>query len=151
MTTQEGLNHLLTSISGISKWAGDYQFDTPRLTAYSDLIGVLPNAHIALHMGSEHPLRSLLEKYNVSVESLDADLLTSPKLGINGRIELHQLQYDTIQCDNALLQLTTLSPSRPLLLDPLTHVSQQLPSEAMRPLLLSELSDQFSSHDLAQR
>ena len=151
VTTQEGLNHLLTSISGISKWAGEYQFDTPRLTAYSDLIGVLPNAHIALHMGSEHPLRSLLEKYNVSVESLDADLLTSPKLGINGRIELHQLQYDTIQCDNALLQLTTLSPSRPILLDHLTHVSQQLPSEAMRPLLLSDLSDQFSSDELAQR
>ena len=151
VTTQEGLSHLLTSISGISKWAGEYQFDTPRLTAYSDLIGVLPNAHIALHMGSEHPLRSLLEKYNISVESLDADLLTSPKLGINGRIELHQLQYDTIQCDNALLQLTTLSPSRPILLDHLTHVSQQLPSEAMRPLLLSDLSDQFSSEELAQR
>ena len=151
VTTQEGLSQLLTSISGISKWAGEYQFDTPRLTAYSDLIGVLPNAHIALHMGSEHPLRSLLEKYNVSVESLDADLLTSPKLGINGRIELHQLQYDTIQCDNALLQLTTLSPSRPILLDHLNHVSQQLPSEAMRPLLLSDLSDQFNSEELAQR
>lgn len=151
VTTQEGLTPLLTSISGISKWAGGYQFDSPRLTAYSDLIGVLPNAHIALHMGSEHPLRSLLERYNVSVESLDADLLTSPKLGINGRIELHQLQYDTIQCDNALLQLTTLSPSRPILLDHLTHVSQQLPSEAMRPLLLSDLSDQFNSDELAQQ
>ena len=151
VTTQEGLTPLLTSIAGISKWAGEYQFDTPRLTAYSDLIGVLPNAHIALHMGSEHPLRSLLERYNVSVESLDADLLTSPKLGINGRIELHQLQYDTIQCDNALLQLTTLSPSRPILLDHLTHVSQQLPSEAMRPLLLSDLSDQFNSDELAQQ
>lgn len=151
VTTQEGLTPLLTSITGISKWAGEYQFDTPRLTAYSDLIGVLPNAHIALHMGSEHPLRSLLERYNVSVESLDADLLTSPKLGINGRIELHQLQYDTIQCDNALLQLTTLSPSRPILLDHLTHESQQLPSEAMRPLLLSDLSDQFNSDELAQQ
>ena len=151
VTTQEGLTPLLTSISGISKWAGGYQFDSPRLTAYSDLIGVLPNAHIALHMGSEHPIRSLLERYNVSVESLDADLLTSPKLGINGRIELHQLQYDTIQCDNALLQLTTLSPSRPILLDHLTHVSQQLPSEAMRPLLLSDLSDQFNSDELAQQ
>lgn len=151
VTTQEGLTPLLTSISGISKWAGGYQFDSPRLTAYSDLIGVLPNAHIALHMGSEHPLRSLLERYNVSVESLDTDLLTSPKLGINGRIELHQLQYDTIQCDNALLQLTTLSPSRPILLDHLTHVSQQLPSEAMRPLLLSDLSDQFNSDELAQQ
>lgn len=151
VTTQEGLTPLLTSIAGISKWAGEYQFDTPRLTAYSDLIGVLPNAHIALHMGSEHPLRSLLERYNVSVESLDTDLLTSPKLGINGRIELHQLQYDTIQCDNALLQLTTLSPSRPILLDHLTHVSQQLPSEAMRPLLLSDLSDQFNSDELAQQ
>ncbi len=151
VTTQEGLTPLLTSISGISKWAGGYQFDSPRLTAYSDLIGVLPNAHIALHMGSEHPLRSLLERYNVSVESLDADLLTSPKLGINGRIELHQLQYDTIQCDNALLQLTTLSPSRPILLDHLTHVSQQLPSEAMRPQLLSDLSDQFNSDELAQQ
>ena len=151
VTTQEGLTPLLTSISGISKWAGGYQFDSPRLTAYSDLIGVLPNAHIALHMGSEHPLRSLLERYNVSVESLDADLLTSPKLGINGRIELHQLQYDTIQCNNALLQLTTLSPSRPILLDHLTHVSQQLPSEAMRPLLLSDLSDQFNSDELAQQ
>ncbi len=151
VTTQEGLNHLLTSISGISKWAGEYHFDKPRLTAYSDLIGVLPDAHIALHMGPKHPLRSLLERYNVSVESLDADLLTSPKLGINGRIDLHQLQYDTIQCDNALLQLTTLSPSRPILLDHLTHVSQQLPSEAMRPLLLSDLSDQFSSDKMAQR
>ena len=151
VTTQEGLTPLLTSIAGISKWAGGYQFDSPRLTAYSDLIGVLPNAHIALHMGSEHPIRSLLERYNVSVESLDADLLTSPKLGINGRIELHQLQYDTIQCDNALLQLTTLSPSRPILLDHLTHVSQQLPSEAMRPLLLSDLSDQFNSDELAQQ
>lgn len=151
VTTQEGLTPLLTSIAGISKWAGGYQFDSPRLTAYSDLIDVLPNAHIALHMGSEHPLRSLLERYNVSVESLDADLLTSPKLGINGRIELHQLQYDTIQCDNALLQLTTLSPSRPILLDHLTHVSQQLPSEAMRPLLLSDLSDQFNSDELAQQ
>ena len=151
VTTQEGLNKLLASISGLSKWAGEYQFDKPRLTAYSDLISVLPNAQIALHLGSRHPLRSLLEKYNVSVESLDADLLTSPNLGINGRIELHQLQYDTIQCDNALLQLTTLSPSRPILLDHLTHVSQQLPSEAMRPLLLSDLSDQFSSDDLTQR
>ena len=151
VTTQEGLTPLLTSITGISKWTSEYQFDTPRLTAYSDLIGVLPNAHIALHMGSEHPLRSLLERYNVSVESLDADLLTSPKLGINGRIELHQLQYDTIQCNNALLQLTTLSPSRPILLDLLTHVSQQLPSEAMRPLLLSDLSDQFNSDELAQQ
>lgn len=151
VTTQEGQTSLLTSIAGISKWAKGYQFDSPRLTAYSDLIGVLPNAHIALHMGSEHPLGSLLERYNVSVESLDADLLTSPKLGINGRIELHQLQYDTIQCDNALLQLTTLSPSRPILLDHLTHVSQQLPSEAMRPLLLSDLYDQFNSDELAQQ
>lgn len=102
-------------------------------------------------MGSHHPLRSLLKKYNISVESLDADLLTSPNLGINRRIELYQLQYDTIQYDNALLQSTTLTPSRPTFLDHLTRVNQQLPSEAMRPLLLSGLSDQFNFNNLAQR
>ena len=145
VATQEGLGSLLTSITGVSKWAGNYHFDTPSLTAYSDLMAVLPNAHISLHMGTEHPLQTLLEQYNISLEALDADLLTSPDLGINGRIQLHQLQYDTLQCDEAVLQLTTLSPSRPILFDHLTHVSQMLPSESMRPLLLFNLSSQFSS------
>lgn len=151
MTTQEGLNPLLTSITGVSKWIEGYHFDSPQLTAYSDLIGVLPSLHLFLRMGPEHPLQSLLERYNLSIGSLDADLLTDSRLGINGRIELHQLQYDTIQCDDALLQLTTLLMNRPVLFDHLAHVSQQLPSEAMRPLLLSDLSDQFDSDQFAEQ
>lgn len=150
VTAQEGMKELLTSIAGVSQWIEGYRFDAPQLTTYSDLLRTLPRAHLTAHIGARHPLRSLLQTHGVSVESLEADLHTSPKQGISGQVQLYDLQYDTLRCDKALLQLSTLSLDRPVLIDRLTHVSQQLPSEAMRPLLLYDLSNQFESKGLGK-
>lgn len=151
LSTDEGLSSFLNSIAKVSTWASNYQFDNPKLTAYSDLIASLPATQLSLHAGKDNPLSTLLKEQAIAFKDLQVELRTDPRSGIEGSILADHLQYDTIQSDRVSVKISTLFPSQPVILDQLSGIAEQLPSDEMRPLLMSDLHQQFDQPRLSTR
>ena len=107
LSASGGYEALLDQVMKLSDEVADQLKE--RVIDQPKLLSMLPTMHIDIKSGSDNPLMTLLQQYDVSYKTLNIDLTTSPETGLNGSGYAYSLVADSNYIDTIDFKLTTRS------------------------------------------
>ncbi len=106
VATLKSTDHLQVIIDRFSNYATQFvsQFETADLNQDS-LKTLLPNTHLSIHAAKVSPIRQVLSMQGYDLDTIYADITTSPERGINGSVCVENFSTGTVLFETSRLDL----------------------------------------------